>query len=252
MDVPRGSVDGDTQLDPDATDPGPPGDDPSPDMPFDEGTPPDAWNESIVLRSFVDPGGGGSGDPTIDRAAIVNYALQYVGPLNSDSHTGWNTDYASFPNDCQNFASQALFAGGWTIDGGQFSFSPRDADHWWYIHGTIAPTYSYSWSAVVYFQRYVQLHPERGTFVRYWSRLAPGDLIQVDWQGGAFDHDGANVSPTHTMVVTGLVHAADGSLKDILVTYHTTNRRNKSLVSLQRTFPHAVWWGIHLKPSFAG
>lgn len=52
------------------------------------------------------------------------------------------------------------------------------------------------------------------------------------------------------MVVTKLVYGSSGSLADILVTYHTTNRLNKSMASLMRQYPRAAWWGIHLAESF--
>src|SRR5439155_11060748 len=130
--------------------------------------------------------------------------------------------YTAFGNDCQNFASQALFAGGWPTIGDQFTYSPAYARAWWYVHGTIAPAYSYTWSAVAYFTRFVQFHPERGTFVRYWNQLDPGDLVQVDWDG-----DVHGLKPSHTMIVTWVGYDQYGF--DLKLTYHTYNRRDRSL-----------------------
>lgn len=73
--------------------------------------------------------------------------------------------------------------------------------------------------------RYVVRHPERGRYVKYWSNLSLGDVVQVDWVGTVG-------KPTHTTVVTGLVFSGS-SLADIKFSYHTNNRTDKLLISAE-------------------
>jgi len=77
----------------------------------------------------------------------------------------------------------------------------------------------------------------RRAFKRYWSQVVPGDVVLVDWN--AADGDG-RPHITHAAVVTRV------SANDIFLTYHTTNRLNKSLNALKAAPDNrnAAWWVV--------
>jgi hypothetical protein len=190
----------------------------------------------------VDPGGGG-GIP-VDRAAIVNYARTYVGDLvNTSSSRGYNlgppTNYSVFRNDCQNFVSQALRAGGWPMLP-QFNGDPLDNSQWFYRNGNY---YNRTWAAVSYFMKFAQTSGW-GTFVRYWSNVRPGDVVSVDWNGAL----PGNL--LHSMIVTDVVGTPSQPGFDVKFTYHTNNRLDKSrnalIAAQQERGWTPTWWAFHL------
>lgn len=86
----------------------------------------------------------------------------------------------------------------------------------------------------------------RGRFVRWFSHLQLGDVVLVDWNGpapGAF---------FHSMVVTRIVGVPGQPNFDLLLTYHTNNRLDKSLKALRADPANegATWWGFHLFNSY--
>ena len=88
--------------------------------------------------------GDPSGPYVVDRQAIANYARQFVGSnLGTDSSLGWNPNYPHFGNDCTNFASQALFAGGWPMQDGN-----GDGVTAWYFHNST--DYALPWTLAEY------------------------------------------------------------------------------------------------------
>lgn len=183
----------------------------------------------------------------IDRSAIVNYARQYVG-TNHDRKgflsdpQGWNSAYRTYANDCTNFVSQALFAGGWPM-------TPLDRHRGWYY---FPDTQSLSWVNSKWMVRWMNVYHsnERTTLLRYIWNAIPGDVIAVDWDGRGLNGQ-KPVEPIHTMVVTSRHQLADGRTF-IGVTYHTSNRLDKSLRELIRTHqrPAAIWWAFRLKSAF--
>lgn len=167
-------------------------------------------------------GGGGY----TNYSDVVAYAKQYA--LN------YNGAYVSFSNDCQNFVSQALTAGGWKNDPSDvYDRNGVDDHQWWYGSGPPGSGvhWTYSWENTVDFQQYVELSG-RGTFVSYWSQAIPGDIVQVNWTGGT--------EPDHSMIIT----ATGATLDDIKITQHTTNRLNYPLIDDMNSYPKATWWLI--------
>jgi hypothetical protein len=164
---------------------------------------------------------------TLNRTAIVNYAVKYW--------QNYNTSYRSFGNDCTNFASQAVYAGGWPMTIGFYQSSSA----WWYDRVYSWPGQSFPWAGAHNFYEFTRDRP-RGTIARYFSDLVPGDILQVDW------NDTKN-NPTpdghidHTMVVT-----SKDSRGQIYLTYHSNSRLNKPLSELLSQFPKAKWYGWRL------
>ena len=146
-----------------------------------------------------------------DRAAAVRYAMIYAlayNPTYPDlSHAAGHGD----GGDCNNFVSQALFAGGWTMVYGLAHWP----SNWWYRH---KPTGSFwehrfegyasaSWPSPAWFYRFLSLSDRA---VQCNERdLLPGDIIQ------------AIEMPERPVFHTMLVTSKRGN--DVGLTYHTTN-----------------------------
>jgi hypothetical protein len=193
----------------------------------------------------IDPGGGWNDQlhdqsGTYNRFGAAAYALQYVGDTRENhtrSTSGYNSNYVVFPNDCQNFVSQALRAGGWTND---LPDSSTDSGPFWFYFNRLEG-WSTSWSAVSRFMQYAQHATGRGRFVRYWSQVTFGDVVMVDW--GNLDTPGPDY---HSMIVTDVNYAPGHPEFDIKLTYHTNNRLHKSLNALKLANPNARWWAYHV------
>ena len=157
--------------------------------------------------------------------AAVNYALQYV--------YNYNSQYRSYSNDCTNFTSQALRAGGWTYD--QTGGDRTASDVWYYT--SYSWTTSYTWAGAHNFYQFFK-QSGRGYMAGTFSELIKGDLVQADW-GPTPD---GNIS--HSMVVTDV---ANGTA---FVTYHSTNTRNRSLDDLRASNPGTNWYGLLMNYSY--
>jgi hypothetical protein len=180
----------------------------------------------------------------VDRSAIVVYARQYVGDIiNYTSSAGYNSYYRVFRrNDCQNFVSQALRAGGWGDD-------EVGANTWYYDVEADGQTFwSLTWPLVGRFMNYVHRDGvRRGQFIRYAGDAEIGDVMFVDWNGPS-----PNLGPGHSMVVTRIDYWPGHRSFDLRLTYHTNNRVDKSWQALKAdpANANAVWWLFHLYNSY--
>lgn len=133
---------------------------------------------------------------TYNREAAVAYADRWW--------NGANPEYRYFEgNDCTNFISQCLFAGGMPME----STGRRDAG-WWYTGGNSpAADWSFSWT-VAHSLRWYLAQGHRAAEASSPMQLKIGDVISYDWTGDeVWEHS--------TMVVA---HAPDGTP---LVNAHT-------------------------------
>ena len=140
---------------------------------------------------------------TYNRTAAANYAVTYAYTSNSAS-------YRTYGNDCTNFISQCLKAGGWTDAGGLLS---RTANTSWF-YGSFESTTSYTWAGAHnhYFFHKESARSTAGTNVYVMSL---GDVMHVDFSGdGHIDH-------------TVIVSKEDAATGNDFVSYHTTNVLNK-------------------------
>lgn len=156
-----------------------------------------------------------------DYQAMVNYATRWA--------YGRNPDYRSFDNDCMNFVSQALYAGGWQ----QSESSPS----WYHYSAYWEPTPTFYWSRTWtvshdwYF--YALQDSRRTTALEYFEQLLNADVLQADWDNGAgAPHPDGFLD--HTMIVTQRF-AAD--INSIYLTYHTTDRLNRKLAEILAEVP---------------
>jgi hypothetical protein len=160
-----------------------------------------------------------------NATAAVNYALTYVFNYNSSYRV-----YSS--NDCTNFTSQAMQAGGWPFD----ETGGRTEPTTWY-YGSFDFTTSYSWAAAHNFYLFFN-QSGRGFMASYFSDLIKGDMVQADW-GPTPD---GNIS--HSMIVDDVINGV------AFVTYHSTNTKHRSLNDIAAQYPGTNWYGLLMYSSF--
>ncbi|WP_370618107.1 amidase domain-containing protein [Mumia qirimensis] len=155
---------------------------------------------------------------TYDREAAAQYARYWSGSdritflgttfvvprYNSDWDHVWE-EHPSDVNDCTNFTSQMLYAGGWTTNGG---IDPGDLDNW--TDSLWGPSNASETWTIAYQQWRYGKHSDRAEHWksgrpsetdRIWD-LEPGDLLYADWDpdekpDGRIDHAMA-ISGTYT------------------------------------------------------
>lgn len=149
--------------------------------------------------------------------AMVDYANRYWYYYNE-------SNYRTYPNDCTNFISQIMYAGGWQF--ANTHLAQEDSRRWDYQWGGTWAT-SYTWAGA---QNWYQFATGSGrTYILSTaSELLLADVLQMD-----FDK---NYNMNHTMIVTHI----SGSEK--YLTYHTSNTHNKSLTSILQAYPAATNW----------
>jgi hypothetical protein len=166
----------------------------------------------------------------------ASYANQWV----RDSEEGGalrNPDYPNFGNDCANFVSQALFAGGYDMQG--FDGDTTKYVNWYiYKENFLNWKHSMSWGSASNLLNFLYYDgpggsplahktPAQGTSGFHQSGGATGDVIFYDWGLGE------GISHVAIQVGYGIDNQApawEGSLVD----YHTTDRE-KAFWSLR---PH--------------
>lgn len=131
-----------------------------------------------------------------------------------------NPNFPQFQNDCTNFISQCLLAGGIPM-----KHSSNVSEGWWYNHST--KRWSLSWS-VSHSLRWYLLNKKLATQVSDVSLLKVGDLIFLDFQGdGRIDHC-TIVNSTGVFGVTVNAHTSDSYNRNYLYqdsTAYTENMR---------------------------
>lgn len=109
-----------------------------------------------------------------DRFRAVQYAAQWW--------SGYNPAFRGFEDDCTNFISQCLYAGGMPMEA-----TGRRDEGWWYLHPNEG--WSFSW-AVAHSLRWYLAISGRGENRPAARDLELGDVISYDFEGdGTFDHN---------------------------------------------------------------
>lgn len=145
-----------------------------------------------------------------NREAAVQYAQKWALSTNSE-----------FPrmkdNDCTNFVSQCLLAGGWRMAGPIDSGNRKSAYFWWYDQSAwFFYKSSYTWGGAQNLYYFLEVST-RGLLVDSSTQLDRGDIIQL-----AF----ANGHVHHSMIVSGKTPS------DLLLCYHTDDQLNTPLSAL--------------------
>lgn len=108
---------------------------------------------------------------TYNREIAVNYAEKWW--------NGRNQKFPTFQDDCSNFISQCLYAGGFPMT------SSRDRTKGWWQNGI---SWSFSWSVAHAFMLYLESSPYTKK-VPDVKMLELGDIICLDFEGdGRFNH----------------------------------------------------------------
>ncbi len=214
----------------------------------------------------------GSGEVNVlyhyDRDKAVEYAKDWWNKRNPDC--------ANFENDCANFVSQALYAGGWPMNQNWYCH-PKP---WWervifffwslyndlYFREEVSQSsynqqwkWSHSWSVVKDLETFI-LDSERGKLLNekdekgqpkpltpdflkslvIEDHLQIGDIIIINYKEEW-------ISGYHAMIVTNV----DKEKGDIGVTYHSKDRDNISLLDLmKKDYPNSHFFAYHLKNYF--
>ena len=148
-------------------------------------------------------------DNPYDRAAAVEYARKWVGRRNP----AWNS-YDGLGGNCQNFTSQAIFAGGIPMD--------YKAPAQWKWYGD-TPNEKYqptgrapAWTTVQPFLTYVKSNFGYGM-------AAVADAPYYTGEPGDVIHLGADGSFRHTVIITQVMRGEDGSVTDYLIASNTSD-----------------------------
>lgn len=156
-----------------------------------------------------------------DKGRAAAYARQYA---NSP-----NPAFRLYANDCADFVSQALLAGGWT-----YRNAPYDSATGWYF--VTKPNWFQpqddSWYNADYLFHFL-LNSGRGVYIGWGNEdnpgsvgaLQPGDLIFADWFiNGDENRHGNDGVMDHAMIVTR--KDADGT---VYVSYHSNNHLDRPI-----------------------
>ena len=148
-----------------------------------------------------------------------------------------NPNYIYFSNDCTNFISQIMRAGGWkdTVT----KQSTQDTS-WFYTNGT---SYAQTWSTAQGLRNRLNNGYEIGAEkltrsiggaggVYLNNKIASGDIVFADWtDDGRFDH---------------AMSVIDKGYLDTRVAYHSSNEDNGSMVAISATNPFAYFEAFHI------
>ncbi len=90
-----------------------------------------------------------------------------------------NSSYRVYGNDCTNFISQAMRAGGWKMTSGSFS-SRKSNKKWFYASKTW--TTSYTWAGAENWYWFAVKHSKRTKPLNNVWKLLKADVLQADWK----------------------------------------------------------------------
>lgn len=155
-------------------------------------------------------------DHPYDRDKAVSYAKAWINKRNSE----W-VAYDSLGGNCNNYASQAILAGGIPMD-----YTGPIAEQWKHYSSTVneaevAEGRSYSWTGVNPFYVYAKSNKGFGMCAKVDANMytaEPGDIIQT----------GPTKGMTHTVIVTDVIKK-DGKVIEILIGSNSIDRENYPL-----------------------
>lgn len=139
----------------------------------------------------------------------VKYAIKYAKTPNKNY-------YYFKGQDCTNYTSQCLYAGGIKMHNGK-----SKTDTCWFYK--TANNRSSSWTGAEQFRKYLNRSSSKIKKKKTnWLNVQKGDIIQLTLDGKAY----------HSLIVTGIVYSSSGRA-DLLVCCHSSNRKE---VSFNREF----------------
>lgn len=169
--------------------------------------------EEMAVRAASSGSSSLTADQPYDREAAVAYADAWA-ELRNDQ---WE-DYTTAGGNCQNYASQVLYAGGIPMD--------TQGEYLWKWYSDVvsnrpgASGRSSSWSGVNQFMEYAA-----GNLGGY-GLAAEVDAPYFSGEPGDLIHMGADGAWRHTVVIVDTISGEDGQTADYLVDSNTANLRN--------------------------
>lgn len=165
------------------------------------------------------------------------YADQWTSNTDYGDPKKRNPAYPDWGNDCTNFVSQVLYAGGYPVRGNQDDgcyvwdwWRPYQiAGSWW--------GYTWAWSLAECQRQYFSYHPSEFQLTSYAVYLSPGDFLQMDQSGDGY------LSPTHARVMMGSgTDVVTGIWYQNLINQHTGDRKRRFWeVGIDPTWPLWPW-----------
>ena len=138
----------------------------------------------------------------------------------------YNNSYRAYSNDCTNFASQCLKAGG------KIEINNGDRtryDSWYY--GLFTFTTSYTWAGAHNLAVHLYNYTNTNCFPSSIYEYDKGDLLFADWESDAHGD--------HTMIIRKVIY--DPNKPNGYVNYHSTNTYNKSVLQIVIENPNAIF-----------
>ncbi|QTE28549.1 amidase domain-containing protein [Pengzhenrongella sicca] len=175
-------------------------------------------------------------EPTPNSYNMQGYALEWtMSPNDGDQPGDFNPNFPYYDNNCANFASQVLHAGGWTYKGG---VNPYDTANWTPNLTGLAEA-SRTWSSAKYQYTFVD-NNGYDWLPNIWD-ATPGNLLYTDWD----PNDNPDGTIDHVMVV---IYDAMGDPSGPLISQKTPNR---GAIPLAQSIAYAtadgktiVWYGM--------
>jgi Putative amidase domain len=194
--------------------------------PINLGPQPTPLDENMALNTPSQPSQRTLFYCDYDSFSAAEYALTWA--------TSRNHAYREYGNDCTNFASQCLRAGGWQYK--HCCKNHKDWNRWWYDpQGTQNQGQTRTWTFAEALDYFIP-NSGRGRFTLNANDMYFGDIIFIDQFGnGIYDH---------TMIVT----YPAGTWGDTWVSYHTHDTRNRPIADIWRQYPNArlhPYWICH-------
>ena len=158
--------------------------------------------------------GGGRTLARYSGSAAAGYATKWAKATNSS--------YPRFVNDCTNFVSQSLLAGGWAMAGGSCSDRKSDGAWWYGDWNCVYPGVraSYTWSGAQNLYNFMSASG-RGTGLSKVADLEIGDVLQMEFTADDPTEPYNLGHVGHSMVVTGKHDS------NIYLSYHTDDHLNE-------------------------
>lgn len=173
-----------------------------------------------------------------NRAAAANYGLNWSldgGQKRNPDYPDFTYFFEIFGNDCTNFVSQAVRAGGRQMEGTGDCKNENTYSEWyvksgtpWWCQGMFSGwAWSNTWTVVSYFRQYmsdknyalVRYYPIKGSDANKINSASLNQIIYDAWEGDVIQIR-QNGSSTHSMLVTSWYwYSRDNS--DLKMTYHS-------------------------------
>jgi hypothetical protein len=180
---------------------------------------------------------------TTTKAAGLSAGYRYADMMAyaEKHHHEYNDYFRVFKdNDCTNFISQIVGAGGWQTTPG---LSPEDPTKWFYARTTTGPDHtmdmwSHTWSAAENWYQFAVKHSRRVTPLRDVYDLLPSDILQAVWDGNT------SHNMDHSMFVNDKRINDAGWLLEVYLTYHSNDTFDKPFQEILAASPKAAWFAL--------